>query len=116
MLKRSASAEFWSILTLATLARPPCSLAISSSTGPSILQGPHHSAQKSTTTGWEDFKTSASKLASLTSIVAFILSPFRGCNVIAAVTHSHKKRERQTALFPAFRHVSFAAWTTSAKV
>ncbi len=35
-----------------------------------MRQGPHHSAQKSTTTGSDDFRTSASKLASVTLLVA----------------------------------------------
>src|SRR5580704_13028618 len=48
----------------------PCiSLAISSSAGPIILHGPHHSAQKSTTTGPPAPFTSDSKLASVTLTV-----------------------------------------------
>src|SRR6476646_7963261 len=49
----------FTILTLA-----PSVPAISSSAGPIMRQGPHHSAQKSTTTGSADFKTSDSNLAS----------------------------------------------------
>jgi hypothetical protein len=33
--------------------------------GPTILQGPHHAAQKSTITGFVDFKTTSSKVASV---------------------------------------------------
>src|SRR5713226_7094132 len=44
----------------------PIAPAISSSAGAIIRQGPHHSAQKSTTTGPFAFKTSASKFASET--------------------------------------------------
>ncbi len=47
---------------------------INSSAGPIIRQGPHHSAQKSTTTGSEDWITSASKLESVTFTVAMALS------------------------------------------
>src|SRR3981081_4530034 len=48
----------------------PCiSLAISSRAGPIILHGPHHSAQKSTTTGPLDPTTSDLKLASVTLTV-----------------------------------------------
>ncbi len=39
-------------------------------TGPSMRHGPHHSAQKSTTTGcsWERWMTSRSKVASVASM------------------------------------------------
>src|SRR5262245_51243159 len=42
--------------------------ASDSTVGASILQGGHHAAQKSTSTGWDDFKTSLSKFVSLTSV------------------------------------------------
>ena len=42
--------------SLATVSLPPYSLAISSSTGANILHGPHHSAQKSTSTGLPDLQ------------------------------------------------------------
>src|SRR5882762_11998718 len=42
---------FSSMLILATLIRSPYSLAISSRIGAIILHGPHHSAQKSSSTG-----------------------------------------------------------------
>src|SRR6202035_2604482 len=42
--------------------------AISSSTGPTTRQGPHHGAQKSTSTGPSDSMTSAWKLLSVTSL------------------------------------------------
>jgi hypothetical protein len=57
---------FSSMLIFMILAFGPNSLAISSKDGPIILQGPHHSAQKSTTTGVVELITSASKLASVT--------------------------------------------------
>src|SRR5215475_2864095 len=53
------------MLTFTTLSLPSISLAMSSSEGPIILQGPHHSAQKSTSTGVSDFRTSCSKEASV---------------------------------------------------
>src|SRR4051812_39190788 len=44
------------------------SSAIRSSTGATAWQGPHHSAQKSTSTGSPDWSTSFSKVASVTSV------------------------------------------------
>src|SRR5512145_1601385 len=57
------------MLILATVNLPPRSRAISSSAGAIILHGPHHSAQKSTSTGPAAFRTSASNEASLTWMV-----------------------------------------------
>src|ERR1022692_2289357 len=92
MPKRAARAGLWSTLTLATFTRPDCSVAISSSTGASILQGPHHSAQKSTSTGWVDFSTSASKFAPLISMVGFIFLNFHFvCNIYRYI-FTQKKR------------------------
>src|SRR5205085_10934682 len=48
---RRAVSGLSSTLSLPMVILPSCSLAISSSTGAIILQGPHHSAQKSTRTG-----------------------------------------------------------------
>src|ERR1700752_1799586 len=53
-----------STFTFATLTEPAFSCAISSSSGAIILQGPHHSAQKSTITGLSWCVTSRSKLDS----------------------------------------------------
>src|SRR4051794_15857244 len=58
------------MLTLAIVILSPCSEAISSSTGATILQGPHHSAQKSTRTGLSLPRTSTSNVASVTVLVA----------------------------------------------
>src|SRR5471032_3082911 len=55
---------FSSTLSLTILTLSPSAPAISSSAGAIMRQGPHHSAQKSTTTGSADFNTSDSKLAS----------------------------------------------------
>src|SRR5688500_4899254 len=57
------------MLIFATVSLPPKSRAISSSAGAIILHGPHHSAQKSTSTGPAAFRTSASHEASLTWMV-----------------------------------------------
>src|SRR5260221_160313 len=50
---------FSSMLTLATVSLPSYSLASSSSEGAIMRHGPHHSAQKSTTTGVFASRTSA---------------------------------------------------------
>ena len=49
--KREASAGSASVSTLTTLSFAPDSAASFSSTGASVRQGPHHAAQKSTSTG-----------------------------------------------------------------
>src|SRR5918994_5228077 len=54
-----------SMLTFATTTIALLSAASSSRNGAIVLHGPHHSAQKSTTTGRSDFSTSASNEASL---------------------------------------------------
>ena len=63
MPNRSASAGTASVSTLATSTRPAVLFAIVASSGAIILHGPHHSAQKSTTTGTAAFATSASNVA-----------------------------------------------------
>src|SRR3954469_8321240 len=57
------------MLSLAIVSLSPCSFAISSSTGATILHGPHHSAQKSTRTGLSLPSTSSAKVASVTVTV-----------------------------------------------
>src|SRR5689334_16943947 len=57
------------MFSLAIVSLSLCSAAISSSTGATILHGPHHSAQKSTSTGLSLPSTSAAKLASVTVLV-----------------------------------------------
>src|SRR5664279_4190614 len=64
---------FSSTLSLAMVTCPSISVAISSSAGEISRQGPHHSAQKSTTTGPEAPSTSLSKLESVT--VAGMFNP-----------------------------------------
>src|SRR3712207_637219 len=57
------------MLSLAIVSLSPCSAAISSRTGATILHGPHHSAQKSTSTGLSLPSTSSAKDASVTVTV-----------------------------------------------
>ena len=66
-LMPSCIATFWflSVSTLPTLSLPPYSPARSSMIGPMARHGPHHTAQKSTSTGKSLARTSASKLASV---------------------------------------------------
>src|SRR3954447_25292866 len=75
------------MLSLAIVSLSPCSEAISSSTGATILQGPHHSAQKSTRTGLSLPSTSSAKVASVTVTVlpAMEMSSSRwsGCSGVA---------------------------------
>src|SRR6201996_877726 len=72
-----------STFTLPTTALPSYSLAISSTTGPTMRQGPHHSAQKSISTGLFDFSTSSSKFASVISkaMIFFPLFIFSVTNI-----------------------------------
>src|SRR5512132_2481892 len=57
------------MFSLAIVSLSPCSAAISSRTGATILQGPHHSAQKSTSTGLSLSSTSALNDWSVTFLV-----------------------------------------------
>src|SRR5690606_8703143 len=72
-----------SVFSLATFARPAYSVAICSTTGPTMRHGPHHGAQKSTNTvpSWET--TSLSKFSFVSSItfsaMCGILSIFLKC-------------------------------------
>src|SRR5882762_6996197 len=57
------------MFTLTSLRSPSRSATILSSTGATAWQGPHHSAQKSTITGLSLWRTSCSKLCSVTAVV-----------------------------------------------
>src|SRR3954465_11511541 len=75
---------FSSMLSLAIVSLSACSAAISSSTGATILHGPHHSAQKSTRTGLSLPRTSVANVASVTVLVlpAMVVLPvgsLEGC-------------------------------------
>src|SRR5690606_22016411 len=67
-----------STLSLTTLILSECSDAIWSRIGETARHGPHHSAQKSTRMVSSDFRTSSSKVASVTSravdIMLFLFS------------------------------------------
>src|ERR1700733_9564672 len=69
-----ASCCSWSTLTLTILTLSGSSLATSSSKGAIILQGPHHSAQKSTMTSLSACNTSRSKSRAPT-VETFVLIP-----------------------------------------
>ena len=73
MPKRAAVPGLLAVSTFATTSLPAYSVAISSTIGIIILQGPHHSAQKSTKTGSSDCNTTSSKLESLTIIAIIII-------------------------------------------
>src|SRR5690606_5342907 len=66
----AASSGFSSEFTFTTFTRPAKSRATFSMIGVNMRHGPHHGAQKSTTTGWvlEASMTSCSKVAVVTSI------------------------------------------------
>src|SRR6476469_808802 len=73
------------MLSFAMVSLSPCSAAISSRTGATILQGPHHSAQKSTSTGLSLPSTSLAKLWSVTVLVlpAMVVLPLGECSAYA---------------------------------
>src|SRR5688500_13348061 len=71
--KWPASAVSASTSTFATFTEPSYSAAIWSMTGATCLHGPHHAAQKSTNTGTSEFKTSSSKVSTVTAIGSDIL-------------------------------------------
>ena len=66
-------AGLWSMLILAIFSLPSSFWPISYKAGAIILQGPHHSAQKSTRTGPEAFRTSDSNEVSLTWLVLMLV-------------------------------------------
>src|SRR4051794_12212041 len=91
--KRRAVSGLSSTLSLAICSRPDCSLAISSRAGAIILHGPHHSAQKSTTTGVSALPTLSSKVAServtMCSATAAVLSGVRSAgSLLTGATRS----------------------------
>src|SRR5215813_13523727 len=71
-----------SILTSLTL--PLAALTAFSSTGVSCLQGPHHSAQKSTSTGWrrDSSMTSFMKLSVVVSLTTGAAVASAPCNIV----------------------------------
>src|SRR5438270_3308125 len=73
------------MLSLATVTLSPSSPAISSSAGPIIRHGPHHSAQKSTSTGRSAPRTSEAKLWSVTVLVAMAGESPGGVQLLAGI-------------------------------
>ncbi|CSA77869.1 Uncharacterised protein [Vibrio cholerae] len=67
----------WSIFSLPIVSLPAYSSATSSRIGAIILQGPHHSAQKSTRTGPAALITSFSKPSSVS------------CKILSLIFHSN---------------------------
>src|SRR5215204_3325531 len=61
---------FASTSTLTTSMEPSYFSASFTISGATILQGPHHAAQKSTTTGRSDLRTISSKVASVTCLIS----------------------------------------------
>ena len=70
-----AVSGFSSTLSFTIFTLPAISFEMSSSEGPIMRHGPHHSAQKSTTTGCSDLITSFSKEESLVLAVGMVV-PF----------------------------------------
>src|SRR6266508_1064924 len=70
--KRRATSGFSSTFSFASVSLSSCSPAISSRTGATILHGPHHSAQKSTSTALSDWRTSISNVESVTVVALLI--------------------------------------------
>src|ERR1043165_4225619 len=70
-----AISGFSSILILTSFTAPPAASTAASSEGPSVLQGPHHGAQKSTITGVVRLcsRTSAAKVARPESLICGLL-------------------------------------------
>jgi hypothetical protein len=62
------------MFSFAMVSSAAISPAISSNAGAMVLHGPHHSAQKSTKTGFDDCSTSSEKLSSVTGKVDIHIS------------------------------------------
>src|SRR6266567_7302943 len=95
---------FSSTSTLAILSSPSFSPAISSRTGAIILQGPHQVAQKSTSTGVSDCKTSVSKVRSETVKGLIPMNSSVGADwasILESFYHGHGERQAARRLDPA---------------
>src|SRR5215813_13720638 len=88
---------------------------MSSRDGPIIRQGPHHSAQKSTSTGVSDFRTSCSKEASVALTVIVVLPKtlqagrWTGAALgqkLGSESREVKPRQRKVLSYQAFSHRS----------
>src|ERR1700743_793056 len=81
---------FSSMLIFTTVTFSPSSLDSSSSAGPIMRHGPHHSAQKSTTTGFLELRTSVWKEASETLRGEAMIRAF-GLRGVCFVRESRKR-------------------------
>src|SRR5689334_20121534 len=84
------------MFSLAIVTFSPSSPAISSRAGAIIRHGPHHSAQKSTSTGPSDPRTSEAKLWSVTVLVAMaanLLAGFQRLTGIWALPQALSRRK-----------------------
>src|ERR1700677_1315762 len=88
-----ATPGFSSTLSLPIFTLPFISVAISSSAGPIMRHGPHHSAQKSTTTGSSDLMTSVSKLSSVTLAVTDMASSKTACLPRSIARNQPRRRQ-----------------------
>src|SRR5690349_5580645 len=95
MLYLRAVSGLLSASSLTMRARPSYSLASSSSTGAIRWHGPHHSAQKSTSTGTSLARTSSAKVASVTLAVMLFLSVTYGLLLHPADSAGLRDRLRQ---------------------
>src|SRR5690242_4024560 len=97
IMKRPGTFGFSSTFIFATVARPSYSAAIASTAGARRRQGPHHSAQKSTSV--TPFLISSSKLLSVnvfTFSAAILVSHERGPNWEGRVYESRPYRPAPT--------------------
>src|SRR3954454_6110757 len=91
--KCAANSWFSSTLTFTSFHLPPASASSFSSIGPRLLQGPHHGAQKSTSTGAsvDAVMTSCSKVARVVSIASSSIKRFviRWCRTAGIQCGAH---------------------------
>src|SRR5262245_49541469 len=87
MLNARCRAGFASMSTFTTSTEPSYFSASRASSGATMRHGPHHSAQKSTTTGRSAFSTISSNVASVTCLISTMgsgsLSPALGAVSVA---------------------------------
>src|SRR6185436_2769313 len=81
------------MLTLPIFTLLSYSVASSSSTGAIILQGPHHSAQKSTTTGVAEFRTSWEKFPSVNVTIFATILPLLELQKLFQGKRSHHQQK-----------------------
>src|ERR1035441_5518543 len=103
--KREGVAPFSSTFTLAIFSLPAYLAATASMIGAIALQGPHHTAQKSTRTGSSLLSTSWSNVASLTSrtptpdMILLAVSDCIQCTRLPGL-HEMRQRERKSQTAP----------------